>query len=239
MLSLTQQGDAIHCVGLSAQPGLSDAKFTQPRGRATVVSQRSHSCLEILPGRCCTQPRSKSSGPEIPLLRAQRLCPETAPESACDPLRNNLKRAAAQARKVKEKTARRRHLSHACSVNQRFRASRVRRSRTAGLAGVTMYPVSGSPISKDSLRGLSRQRSAISTHNTESILSWSAFCGWSILPASRHHPAISSQPSAWKPCAAASATRGQSSLRKVFLRSVLYFGPASRPKNPESRSLSE
>ena len=97
-----------------------------------------------------------------------------------------------------------------------------------------MYPVSGSPISKDSLRGLSRQRSAISTHNTESILSWSAFFGWSILPASRHHPAISSQPSAWKPCAAASATRAQSSLRKVFLRSGLYFGPASRPKNPES-----
>jgi hypothetical protein len=117
---------------------------------------------------------------------------------------------------------------------ERFRASRVRQSRTAGLAGVTMYPVSGSPISKDSLRGLSRQRSAISTHNTESILSWSAFCGWSILPASRHHPAISSQPSAWKPCAAASVTRAQSSLRKVFLRSGLYFGPASRPKNPES-----
>ena len=61
-----------------------------------------------------------------------------------------------------------------------------------------MYPVSGSPISKDSLRGLSRQRSAISTHNTESILSWSAFCGSSILPASRHHAAVSSQPSAWK-----------------------------------------
>ena len=55
----------------------------------------------------------------------------------------------------------------------------------------------------------------------------------SILPASRHHPAISSQPSAWKPCAAAFATRAQSSLRKVFLRSGLYFGPASRPKNPE------
>jgi hypothetical protein len=38
--------------------------------------------------------------------------------TAFDTLRNNLKRAAARTRKVKEKTARRRHLIHACSVNQ-------------------------------------------------------------------------------------------------------------------------
>ena len=50
-----------------------------------------------------------------------------------------------------------------------FELLEFRQSRTAGLAGVTMYPVSGSPISKDSLRGLSRQWSAISTHNTDSI----------------------------------------------------------------------
>ena len=55
---------------------------------------------------------------QVPESEVMRALVSSALISGIDPLRNNLKRAAAQTRKVKEKTARRRHLSHACSVNQ-------------------------------------------------------------------------------------------------------------------------
>jgi hypothetical protein len=119
-----------------------------------------------------------------------------------------------------------------------FRAEGIRYSRTSRLAGRTMYPVIKSPSSKDASRGRSRQWSAINTHSTESNLSWSAFRGWAVFPAMRHDSASSSQPSTWDSRAAARATWTQSDIRKVFLRTGLYLGALSRPKNCVSSDAS-